>query len=214
MKKIVIILIAMLLLFTGCSAGKDNDSPSETGNPTSQTETPVVCHEETEKYYDYYMRHSYIVGDESGEFTDRAMGMYVYEEFPVQHGRNPTRAELDAATKKYFGKTIQDYDSIPEAWSPTPHVFILKELEARPDGVYTGVFYVIGLEALAVEADGTWDVPQTAKDAILKASSNPRIKPFLLTTVFEEKTDENGEMYLRYYNAKWGGEAEPPYVPY
>jgi hypothetical protein len=39
-------------------------------------------------------------------------------------------------------------------------------------------------------------------------------QPHVVRIVFEEKYDENGEMYLRYYEVKSEGVANPPYQPY
>ena len=128
------------------------------------------------------------------------------------------KEDIDAVTEKYFGATIKNYENkmstvISETgniastgWGGTSLALVLKELKTESDGIYTGVFYQFGFSMDEYQS--------STKDDLLRGQFDSYRQPSLITIVFEEKTDDNGDMYLRYYEAKSEGEAKPPYEPY
>ena len=236
---IIGVIICIAINLTGCSGrNAPRDSASAVITESSQAdqgvsesdyaeEIPPSGFDETaEKYYDYMDRNNYIsmiLSDEKGSegFTDAQMAAYAISELIIlsdgayDHAVGFPKEEIDAITKKYFGTTIRNYENrmstvIPSTgnitatgWGGNPIALVLKELEIDSDGVCTGVFY-----QLRFSLD---EIKPSMKSDLLQGSFDGYGQPFLITIVFEEKTDENGEMYLRYHDVKPEGEANPPY---
>jgi len=87
-------------------------------------------------------------------------------------------------------------------WGVSPSAFVLKELKIGSDGIYTGVFYLLNF--------GMGEFQPSKADLLQGTFGNYGDPPFLVTIVFEEKSDENSEMYLRYYEAKMGARLNCP----
>ena len=193
------------------------------------TENPFGYNKTTEKYYDYFSANNYVSmllsNETKGEgFSDAEMAAYALSELILQNNDTYEQAvgfpkeDIDAVTEKYFGAVIQTYKNktstvIPgtgnitaTGWGGSSVVFILKELATNSDGISTGVFYQFnfGMEGLR----------PTTKDDLLQGKFEDYGQPFLVTIVFEEKADESGELYLRYYKLKSEGEAKLPYEIY
>jgi len=190
---------------------------------------PFGFDETAEKYYDYMDRNNHISmllsNEKAGEgFADAQMAAYALSELIIRsdgaydHAVGFSKEEVDDITEKYFGATIQNYENrmstvIPATgnitstgWGGDPVALVLKELEINSDGVYAGVFY-----QFRFSMD---EIRPSMKSDLLRGAFDDYGQPFLVTIVFEEKTDENGGMYLRYYDVKPEGEARPPYQIY
>jgi hypothetical protein len=153
-------------------------------------------------------------------FSDMSMTVYALVELWSLHigADGFPKEDIDAITEKYFGTTVQNFESqmttvIPETgevtatgWGGSSARYVLKDLQTDTDGIRTGEFYLFSF--------GMGEIPATTKEDLLQGHFDEYPQPSLATIVFEEKTDENGEMYLRYYDAIPQGEAEPPYTVY
>lgn len=244
MKKIVCLLLLFLLagcsartndLTSETNRIEPPPSIEESGSSEeeSQTDDPDVIffdyNETTEKYYDYFRMNSHfsmLLSNETGGegFTDAEMAVYALCELILQSNGTYDQAvgfpkeNMDAMTEKIFGATVQNYETrwttvIPQTgnitstgWGGNAVGLVLKELKTGANGISTGVFYLFSF--------GMEGIPPTTKTDLLQGRFNDYGEPFLITIVFEEKTDENDEMFLRYYKVQSEGKAQPPYVPY
>jgi hypothetical protein len=238
--QLFIITLVMSLCLAACSTPDvpANGEPSSEAPsmeapsgeaPSSPEPAPAAFHPDTKKYYDYFEENNHvsmILDNETGGkgFSDAEMAGYALSECGKLRGGvyDPSvgfpKEEIDAVTMKYFGATIQDYNNristavpetgnvAPTGWSPTMLAFMLKELSLTPDGTKTAVFYYL---AFGMDED-----PQSAKSDLLQGKLEDYGQPHLTRITFEEKTDENGEMYLLFHEIKPEGEASPPYRTY
>ena len=242
MKKYMLILLCTCLAVSVAACANKNErkesptpelppaSVSEDGSsmPDSE-ETPIAYNEALEKYYDYFSNNSHtgmLLGNETkGEgFSDAEMAAYALCELILQSDGTYEQAvgfpkeDIDAVTEKYFGANIKKYENristvIPgtgyitsTGWGGSSAVLVLKELRTDLDGISTGVFYQFNF--------GMDGFRPTTKDDLLQGKFENYEQLLLTTIIFEEKTDENGEMYLRYYKISPEGEAKPPYTIY
>ena len=211
------------------SVSEESQPPEETSNTPNPNEIPLAYHADTEKYYDYFRENNYVgmlLRNETGGkgFSDAEMASYALcELIKLSDGIYDSaigfpKEDIDAVTEKYFGAMIKNYENrmttvISETgnitstgWGGTSLALVLKELKTESDGIYTAVFYQFGFSMDEYQS--------STKDDLLREQFDSYRQPSLITIVFEEKTDENGEMYLRYYEAKSEGEAEPPFDIY
>jgi hypothetical protein len=225
---------------TESEASQSQSVPSEPpiqSEPETDSEEPVSSEEETpipyntvaEKYYDYFRENNYVSmllnNSSSGEgFSDKDMVVYALceliklSDFGYDQAVGFPKEEIDGVIQKYFGTVVSQYESsmttvIPETgnitstgWGGTSMAFVLKELTTEPDGILTGIFYEFNF--------GMDGYQPTTKEDLLRYQFEEYGQPFLIKIVFEEKTDENGKMYLRYHEITSEGKANPPYDVY
>jgi hypothetical protein len=207
-----------------------SQSESSSEEPlSSEEETPIPYNAVVEKYYDYFRENGYVgwlkdngTGDEG--FSDANMVVYALLELiklsdlGYKQEIGFPKEEIDAVIQKYFGTTVSEYKSkwiaiIPETgnitstgWGGGSSAFVLKELETDSDGICTAIFYAFGFDM--------GDYLPTLKEDLLRYQFEDYGQPSLVKMVFEEKTDEDGKMYLRYHEVKSEGAASPPYEAY
>lgn len=240
MKRILLLSVMALFLVAGCAPQKEDSLPPETPEtsqatdlsstePPSQGEEVKPVNPDVKKYFDYFMKNDYVsmlLGDETGGkgFSDAQMAAYALCELIKQSAGDYEqeigfpKEDFDHMTLKYFGTTVQKHENrmatvIPETgnitstgWDGASLCFILKELTAESDGMSSGVFYVLSFNM--------GEYQSSMESDLLQGLFDDNRRPFLITIVFEEKIDENGEMYLRYDDIKQEGKAAPPYVLY
>lgn len=210
-----------------------SESPAQEDDSASDADESALSDDEAnaaaEKYYDYFMKNPHVgllLDNETGGngFSDAEMSAFALMELIMQSNGGYDsavgfpRADIDAVTQKYFGTTIGNYDNqkatiIPETgnitatgWGSGMAAFVLRDLGRGADGAFSGEFYTIGF--------GMEGVPSTAKADLLRGDFEGYGQPYLVTIIFEEKTDDSGELYLRYRLAKAGGKAAAPYDVY
>jgi hypothetical protein len=209
---------------------------TQENSKTAEPEIPLAYNEDVEKYFDYFAVHghvSLIIGDENnGEgFSDAEMAGYALSELILESNGTYEQSvgfpkeDFEAVTEKYFGAIIQNYNNrisfvIPETgnitptgWSGASFDFVLKELQTDASGIHTGVFYEFAFGWEGPPPDKT-ELRRKFRDDLLRGFFDDYAQPSLITIVFEEKVDENGEMYLLYHDIKSDGEATPPYTVY
>ncbi len=192
----------------------------------------VVFNEVLEKYYDYFRENNQIVVlldypyNENG-FTDDAMAAFAImslENYDYEKGN--TMEEYHAITEKYFGRRIENFNNsmseiIPRTnmvratgWSFNSSVFmILKSLVDEPDGSKTAEFYTLNISD-SVFTNLPQKTAEEMKRDLLSGNFSVYGEPFITRLKFEEKTDENGNMYLKYLELKILDEKVDKMVPY
>jgi len=180
-------------------------------NVKSKNQIKNEEYSEAEKYYDYFYENNQIVTLLDNEnFSDDDMAA-----FAVLSLKNPDyengnkKEEYDEITEKYFGKRINNFNNsktyiVPETglikptgWSFDSTVFMsLINLTENSDGTKTADFNAINV------SDGFWtDSPQKTmaevKEKIL-TNKFDEYGPRKVRIKFEEKKDENNNMYIKY----------------
>lgn len=233
MKNLLIILFAVLLV--GCSGMTDEraqESFSSNEISKEQPDVPVQSeidfNEKAEIYFDYFITNSHVNfllnnGAGSEPFLDMEMAAYalceLIKENPESYDSSVgfTREDMDITVQKYFGTTVEDYESrlttvIPETgnitstgWGGDSFAMVLKSLEKAENDIYTAEFYrfPLGMEAGIEEA----------KQELFAGNYGEYPDPALVSLVFEERTDNKGEMYLYYYEGNEYGEVHALYNP-
>lgn len=188
-----------------------------------------VFNDSLEKYYDYFRANRQIVAlldypyNENG-FTDDALAAYAImsmDDYSYEKG-NP-KEEYDAITEKYFGRKIKNFNNsmsevIPgtnrvraTGWSFDSGVYmILKSLIEEPDSSKIAEFYVLNLSDSLFMQKTEYE---TKKD-LLSGNFSKYGHPFIMKMKFEEKTDEKGNMYLKYLEIKNSNETVDIITPY
>lgn len=176
---------------------------------------------DSEKYYDYFWKNNQIVtllGDSSeNSINDDTMAAFATLILPdIQNGNS--REEYDEITEKYFGRKIKDFNNSktyidtktnlikPTGWSFDSTVFmVLKNLVKNENGTITADFYSFNISDAAFE-----DIPRTSdeikKDLLNNEFDEYSQNPPVIQINFEEKTDNNGEMYIKYLSVKCNAE--------
>jgi len=166
---------------------------------------------EAEKYFDYFYENNQIVTLlDNEDFSDDDMAA-----FAVLSLKNPDyengnkKGEYDEITEKYFGKKIKNFNNsktyiVPETglikptgWSFDSTVFMsLINLTENSDGTKTADFNAINV------SDGFWtDSPQKTMAEVKEEILNNNFDdygPRKVRIKFEEKKDENNNMYIKY----------------
>jgi len=166
---------------------------------------------EAEKYFDYFYENNQIVTLlDNEDFSDDDMAA-----FAVLSLKNPDyengnkKGEYDEITEKYFGKKIKNFNNsktyiVPETglikptgWSFDSTVFMsLINLTENSDGTKTADFNAINV------SDGFWtDSPQKTMAEVKEKILNNNFDdygPRKVRIKFEEKKDENNNMYIKY----------------
>jgi len=222
------VLLLIIILLTGCvcaypqndaitySSDKEESVLSSAGD-TAQSKTEDNYSEDTEKFYDYFRENSHIyalLSNESGgeSFSDAEMAEYAICELIIKNGGSYEQEigfpkdDVDAVTMKFFGTTIKDYENkkstvITETgnitstgWGGSSVALVLKESDTDANGICSAVFYVFSF--------GMGEFHESTKSDLLNERFENYSKPNLVKIVFEEKTDENGKMYLLYHMVK------------
>lgn len=174
-----------------------------------------------EKYYDYFRDHNQIVVllnypyNEKG-FTDDAMAAYAILSMDnYNYEKGNTKEEYNAITEKYFGKKIKNFNNgitkiikgtdlvSAVGFSFDSRVFmILKSLGAESNGIKTAEFYTLNVsDSVLMDFSPQKNNDEIKKD-LLSGNFSEYGKPFIVKMKFEEKTDKEGKMYLKYLELK------------
>ena len=166
---------------------------------------------EAEKYYDYFLENNQIVTLLDEGITDDSMAAYAVFSLKNRDFQNGnSKEEYDDITEKYFGRKIKEFNNSktyidsntklikPTGWSFDSSVFmVLKNLNKEENGTITADFYLFNISDVAI-----YDIQKTL-DEIKKDLLNNKFdeyskNPPIIRINFEEKIDENGEMYIKY----------------
>ena len=175
---------------------------------------------ETEKYYDYFSENqAFRVLLEQYDIDDSSMSYFAALSLDKPDFENGnSKEEYNVITEKYFGRKIENYNNSavyeeagtgkikPTGWSYDNSVYmILKSLMSYENNRKVAVFYTLNVsDVISIDMfeDREMVTANEEKDRLLKGDfstySKYGVKPFLTRIEFEEKIDENGEMYLKY----------------
>jgi hypothetical protein len=204
-------------MFDKSASSPHTDLQNDTQNNIIQPNQTLV------KYYDYFRNNNWQItailaftNNKEYDFSDDALSTFAImgaKDYRWEDGK--TKEELNAITEKYFGKTIKNFqNSVTKIISSTGNItakgysydsssyMILKDIKYNSDNTVTADFYALTI------SDSFWmdnndavknlDVKNDLQCGKFEQYGNPDI----IRLVFEEKTDENGNMYLKYLSIK------------
>lgn len=173
-----------------------------------------------EEYYDYFYENNQLVtlldGANGGNFSDDDMAAFATLRLKNPDLENGNRKEeYNNITEKYFGKKINNFnnsktyiDSVTgliksTGWSFDSTVFMsLISLTDNEDGTKTADFYVVNI------SDGIFEDIQKTSAEIKSDMLNRRFDEYgekipVVRINFEEKKDDDGNMYIKYLSLKY-----------
>ncbi|MDD2212247.1 MAG: hypothetical protein PHV56_04670 [Clostridia bacterium] len=243
-KYLLSVFIAIVLIFTLIGCSKDvTDKPTVSTKPQQEKSEPIVneknqiatdstnkieLDETVEKYYNYFRNNQQIVAllDQNGLTDDKlaAFAIMSFDDYDYEKGN--TKEEYDVVTEKYFGRKIKNFNNgmseiIPgtnmvraTGWSFDSGVYmILKSYKEEPSGIKNVEFYTFNISDSVF-----FDLPQKSdaeiKNDLLSGNYSVYGNPFIVEMKFEEKTDENGNFYLKYLDVKAVDDIVDKIIPY
>lgn len=211
------------------SDGIEKQASGTKGLPNSNKTTETAFDETLERYYDYFDEHQEIIplleSNESG-FTDALLATSAIMRFSEYNGDDGiTREELNAITRKYFGREIQNFRNgrteidpqtgqiIVAGFSYDSHLhMVLKSLKDNGDGTKTAEFYALNI------SDSFWSeenilTMRSVKSNLLAGDFASYGKPDIVEIVFQE-IDTEGDYYLRFLSIKTTATDVSEMIPY
>ncbi len=230
--KILLTSLAMLTL-VGCQT-EEPTLPTEPGlggivysdftTDLSFEEIYDLAPNEVTKYYDYFkdIPYQFLYKDAENGYSDDDIAGFTMM-YWMTNTKNPN-LEIGADTQylndvalRFFGKTIDDYDTeltkvldsgkvTSTGWGPASFSYILHDKTTTMDGLVTAEFYII------------YDHTLYDFKYMLLQMFTGEFEIFgdihLAELTFRESTDEYGNMELQFISAKEIGLVEPPYSLY
>lgn len=207
MKKLVTCIFIVAILFVVCVKVVQFDDADVNGLYSNNEISKA------EEYFDYFYENNEIITllECNEEFSDSQMAA-----FAVLSLKNPnfengnSKEEFDDITEKYFGRKIENFNNSmtyidsksglikPTGWSFDSTVYMsLIDLIENEDGTKTADFYAINV------GDGDDIVVKKTASEKKQDILNKNFKEYgenisIVRLLFEEKKDENGDMYLKY----------------
>lgn len=232
--KTTLIALALAILL-GCTRSTSapsvpSSAPSEPKiSSSAPVEAKVPISPEVARYLDYFLAHGYVsflVDDiERAGFADEQMAAFAlshliaksYEPGAIEYDPAVgfSKANMDDVAMKYFGVTPKNYENrkttlLPNGnigstgWGGSSTLYLLHSLESTEDGRTRGLFYQVSFSMDENRLE--------AKERLLKGDFSAYPEVFLVTVVFTEAHDEEGD-FLRFYSAI-REVAQPPYTLY
>lgn len=184
----------------------------------------AMVNDYAERYYDYFRENQafrVLLGDNGIESESMALfAALSLDKLDFENGNS--KEEYDEVTEKYFGRRLESYNNSgikedvytgkvkPTGWSFDNSVYmVLKSLESGVDNRKVGVFYCLNV------SDSVFNDMLENNDALTAAEEKVQllsgdfkrfekygVLPFLVRVEFEEKFDDVGNLYFKYFDVE------------
>lgn len=194
------------------------------GSFTSSNDDFAMVNDYAERYYDYFRENQafrVLLGDNGIDSESMALFAVLSLDKPDFENGNG-KEEYDEITEKYFGRRLESYNNSsinedvytgkvkPTGWSFDNSVYmVLKSLESGGDNRKIGVFYCLNVsDSVFNDMLENNDVLTVAEEKAQLFSGDFKrfekygVSPFLVRVEFEEKFDDAGNLYFRYFDVE------------